>query len=447
MTGKKPWNRTRKYQTQNARRTQRAQRGEEKDGGNFLHLSFSFLRALCDLCGLCVRSLALFVLSIQSLSTATGPTKTVQLRIPGPTPLPDDVREAVGRQMINHRGPEFAAILAETVAAMQTILQTTHDILLISSSGTGGMEAAVVNLCSPGGEVIAAHAGAFGERFAQIAAAYGLTVHHVTAPDGQALDPTAVGAALAAHSRAKVVLLTHNESSTGVTHDLRAIAETAHHHGALVAADCITSTGALDVPLDEWGIDVAISASQKAWMAPPGLAMVAVGPRAWERAATATLPRFYFDFAKHRDAQARGQTPSTPALPTLFGLHRALQTLRAEGLPAIVARHRAAAETCRADIGDLAQYGLRLFADPAYASHTVTAVAVPDGVDVGRLLARLHEEHGVILASGQGRLAGKIFRIGHLGNVTAADMDAVGAALRAVLDTYPPAPFPKRKGE
>lgn len=363
---------------------------------------------------------------------------TVQLRIPGPTPLPDAVREATGRQMINHRGPEFAQLLAETLAGMRTILQTTHDVLLIPCSGTGGMEAAVVNLCSAGDEVIAAHAGVFGERFAAIAVAYGLTVHHVTAPDGQALDPGAIGAALAAHPRAKLLLLTHNESSTGVTHDLKAIAETAHRHGALVAADCITSTAALDVPLDDWGIDVAVSASQKAWMAPPGMAMVAVSARAWQRAQTATLPRFYFDFAKYRDAQAKGQTPSTPALPTLTGLHTALQMLVAEGVPAIVARHRAAAEACRADIGDLAEYGLRLFADPVHASNTVTAVALPPDLDAGHLLARLREEHGVILAGGQGKQAGKIIRIGHLGHVTPADMDAVGAALRTVLGTHPP---------
>jgi aspartate aminotransferase-like enzyme len=362
-------------------------------------------------------------------------SEVIQLRIPGPTPLPEAVREATGRQMINHRGPEFARILAETVAAMKTLLQTTHDVLLISCSGSGGMEAAVVNLCSPGDEVVAAHAGVFGERFAAIAAAYGLTVHHVSAPDGQALDPARIGDAFAAHPHAKTLFVTHNESSTGVTHDLRAMAETAHHHGALIAADCITSTAALDVPLDDWGIDVAVSASQKAWMAPPGMAMVAVGPRAWEQAQTATLPRFYFDFAKYRDAQAKGQTPATPALPTLTGLHCALQMLIAEGLPAIVARHRAAAEACRADIGDLAEQGLRLFADPAHASNTVTAVALPETMDAARLLARLRDEHGVILAGGLGRQAGTIIRIGHLGYVTAADMDAVGAALRAVLET------------
>lgn len=365
----------------------------------------------------------------------TKTTPTVQLRIPGPTPLPDAVREATGWQMINHRGPEFAQILAETVAGMRAILQTTHDVLLMPCSGSGGMEAAVVNVCSPGDEVIAAHAGVFGERFAAIAEAYGVTVHHVTAPDGQALDPAQIGEALAAHPRTKTVLLTHNESSTGVTHDLKAIAETAHRHGALVAADCITSTAALNVPLDEWGIDIAVSASQKAWMAPPGMAMIAVGPHAWQRTMTATLPRFYFDFAKYRDAQARGQTPSTPALPTLTGLHTALEMLVAEGLPAIVARHRAAAEACRADIGDLARYGLRLFADPAHASVTVTAVALPPDLDAGQLLARLREEHGVILAGGQGRQTGKIIRIGHLGYVTAADMEVVGTALRAVLET------------
>ena len=372
------------------------------------------------------------VLAVESFSTAP---KATQLRIPGPTPLPDAVREATGQQMINHRGPAFARILAETVSGMRTILQTTHEVLLMSCSGSGGMEAAVVNLCSPGDEVIAAHAGVFGERFAAIAEAYGLTVHHVTAPDGEALDSARISEAFVAYPRAKTLLLTHNESSTGVTHDLRAIAETAHHHGALIAADCITSTAALDVPLDDWGIDVAVSASQKAWMAPPGMAMVAVGPRAWQRTTTATLPRFYFDLAKYRDAQAKGQTPATPALPTLTGLHRALQMLVAEGLPAIVARHRTAADACRADIGDLAEYGLRLFADPAHASNTVTSVALPAGMDATRLLARLRDEHDVILAGGLGRQAGTIIRIGHLGYVAATDMDAVGAALRAALTT------------
>ena len=375
------------------------------------------------LCVLCASA-------VQSFSTVP---RGMQLRIPGPTPLPDAVREATGQQMINHRGPEFAALLAETVAGMRTILQTTHDVLLLSCSGSGGMEAAVVNLCSLGDEVIAAHAGTFGERFAAIAEVYGITVHHVTAPDGHAVDPAHVADALVAHPRAKTVLLTHNESSTGVTHDLEVIAAVAHRHGAIIAADCITSTAALDVPLDAWGIDVAVSASQKAWMAPPGLAMVAVGPRAWQRSMTATLPRFYFDFQRARDAQEKGQTPSTPALPTLTGLHRALQMLVAEGLPAIIARHHAAAEACRADIGDLAEYGLRLFADLAHASDTVTAVALPDGFDAARLLARLRDEHGVIIAGGLGRLTGQIIRIGHLGNVTAADMDVVGDALRAAL--------------
>jgi aspartate aminotransferase-like enzyme len=406
--------------TEKERRDLRGGRSRQRP----LHTVFSALFSV-PLCVLCVSA-------VQSFSSVP---KAVQLRIPGPTPLPDEVREATGRQMINHRSPEFARILAETVAGIQTLLQTTHDVLLISCSGTGGMEAAVVNLCSPGDEVIAAHAGVFGARFAAIAAAYSLTVHHVTAPDGQALDPLVIGAAFAAHPRAKTLFLTHNESSTGVTHDLQAIAETAHHHGAIVAADCITSTAAIDVPLDAWGIDVAVSASQKAWMAPPGMAMVAVGPRAWQRAKAATLPRFYFDFARHRAAQATGQSPSTPALPTLTGLHRAVQMLVAEGLPAIIARHRATAEVCRADIGDLAEYGPHLFADPAHASNTVTAVALPPHLDAARLLARLAEEHGVIVAGGLGKQAGQIIRIGHLGYVTPADMDSVGAALRAVLET------------
>lgn len=357
----------------------------------------------------------------------------MDLRVPGPTPLPREVRQALAAEMINHRGPEFRALLASVTADLRYLLQTENDVLVLTGSGTGGMEAAVANLISPGDRVLAVSVGAFGERFADIARAFGAEVSMVSAPWGQAADPTALEAALERTPDARLVLVTHNETSTGVTNDLGALAEVVRARGAecqpLLVVDAISSAGALPLPSDAWGCDVVISGSQKAWMAPPGLSFISMGPRAWAAAERATCPRFYWDLRAARHAAERGETPWTPAVNALQGLRVALSLMRAEGLEAIYARHRRLARRMREGARAL---GLELFADPAHASDTVTTLRVPEGMHGEALLARVREQ-GVALAGGQGPLKGRVIRVGHLGYVEAADIDRVLEALAGAL--------------
>jgi len=354
----------------------------------------------------------------------------VNLRIPGPTPLPPDVREALSAQMINHRGPRFTELQQEITAGLQTLLRTKHDLLLLSCSGTGGMEAAVVNFLSPGEKVLGVSIGYFGERFRNIARAYGAEVIPLDFEWGTAAEPAAIQAALKAHPDIKAVLVTHNETSTGVTNPLKAIAQTVKGAGKLLLVDAISSAGSIELDTDGWGIDVLVTGSQKGWMVPPGLAFVAVSPEGWAAHAQAKMPRFYFDLSKAKASAEKGQTPWTPAVSIYYGLQTALKTLLAEGIDGIVARHQKIADYTRAGVKAM---GLQLLADERVASNTVTAVRQPDGVEIGALLKRLRENHGVVLAGAQGPLAGKAFRIGHLGFVKAADIDQTLAALKAEL--------------
>ena len=359
-----------------------------------------------------------------------------QLRVPGPTPLPDPVREAGARQMINHRGPEFATLLARCTEGLQQAMATTNDVLLLTASGTGGLEAAIVNHLSPGDPVLAVSIGSFGERFAKIAATYGADVRRLTTEPGQAADPTAVAGALAdmrADGRSpKAVLLTHNETSTGVTNPVAAISMIVHAEApeALLLVDGISGVGAIPFQTDGWGLDVVVTGSQKSWMVPPGLAMIAVGERAWAASEHATTPRFYFDLRASRDYATRGQTPWTPAIGILFALAAGLDLIEAEGYPAVFARHAACAAATRAGARAL---GLRLFADPGHASDTVTAIHMPDGLEWKAFDADLRAR-GLVAAGGQGNLAGKIFRIGHLGDITLPDVLAIMEILEESLD-------------
>lgn len=364
------------------------------------------------------------------------------LLIPGPTPLPEEVLRAGARQMINHRDPEFGRLLAETLAALRRVFMTRHPIIPFAASGTGGLEAALVNLCSPGDEVVAVCAGAFGERFAAIAEAFGLRVRRLEVPWGQAVDPEAVRAALRATPRARALLVTHNETSTGVRQDLRAIAEAARGHDALLLADAVSSLGAVELRADAWGLDVVITGSQKALMAPPGLALVSVSDRAQAAMRTARLPRFYWAFdrmlAELGDTEA--YTPFTPAIGTLYALREGLRLVEAEGLEARWARHRRTARAVRAGLRAL---GLRIVPDEAVASETVTAVWLPDGVAAGALLERLRVEHGVTLSGGQGQFRGRIVRFGHLGWVPD---EAVLAGLQALETVLPQVGGPAARG-
>lgn len=346
------------------------------------------------------------------------------LRIPGPTPLPDAVREAGSRQMVAHRGPEFKELVGRVSEGMRPAFGTSSDVLVLTASGTGGLESAIVSFLSPGDRVLAVSIGYFGDRFASIATVYGADVTRLEVEAGRAAEPAAVreaiGGMVAAGGAPKAVLLTFNETSTGVTNPLAELATTVREAapGTLLIVDAVSGLGALPFRMDDWGIDVAITGSQKAWMIPPGLAMVAASERAWRAAETASMPRFYLDLGRHREALPKGQTPWTPAVGIYFQLEAALALIEAEGLEGVYARHAACGAAARAGA---AAMGFRLFADPAHASDTVTSIHLPSGIEWSAFNGQLRER-GLVLAGGQGPLAGRIFRIGHLGGVSVGDI-------------------------
>jgi aspartate aminotransferase-like enzyme len=357
------------------------------------------------------------------------------LMVPGPTPCPDVVLRALSQQMINHRGPEYMALQRELIAGLRELFRTEGDCMIFPASGTGGLEAAIANVLSPGDTVVAVVTGAFGARFAEIAAAFGARVRRLDVEWGRAAEPEALRQALAEAVQAeggpvKAVLLTHNETSTGVLNDVGALAAVAREAGALVLVDSISGLLTAELPTDAWGLDVVVAGSQKAWMIPPGLTFVAVGSRAWEAHRTAKMPRFYFDFTRMRRSMEKDQTPYTPALPQLFGLRESLAMLQEEGLEASFRRHARLAEAVRRGAAAL---GLTLFADPAHASPALTAVSAPAGIDLRDLRRRMREQHGVVIAGGQGAYQDRIFRIGHLGYVGESDIVATLAALERSL--------------
>lgn len=354
----------------------------------------------------------------------------LNLRIPGPTPCPQEVLEASARPMIDHRGPEFREILLRVTSKLQELYQTKNDLFILTASGTGAMEAAVVNTLSPGDKVLASTIGEFGDRFIQIAKTYGAQVEVLRTPLGKALDPDTLRKALQAHPDVKAVLITHNETSTGVTNPLEGLAKVVREFDKLLLVDAISSIGSIPCRVDAWGLDVVTSGSQKGWMAPPGLSMVSMSARAWQAQAQAKTPRVYFDLAAAKRYLERGQTPWTPAVSVFYAMDVALDRIRKEGQENLFRRQARLAQMCRDGVKEL---GLSLFPDEAVASNTVTAVAVPEGVDVARLRQLLAKEHQVVVAGGQGSLAGKLFRIGHLGYCTEEDIRGCLAALKATL--------------
>lgn len=354
----------------------------------------------------------------------------MQLRIPGPTPCPPEVLAAMGRQMINHRGKEFAEIIQGVTTKLKQLFQTKNDVFLLTGSGTGGMEAAIVNTLSPGDKVLSVSVGVFGNRFAEIAESYGAEVTHLNFEFGTAADPEAVRQSLKADAGISAVLVTHNETSTAVTNDLKSISAIVKEFDKLLLVDAISALGSIDLPVDAWQCDVVVTGSQKGWMVPPGLAMVSVSDAAWQAHAKAKMPRFYWDFTKARSYLEKGQTPWTPPVSVFFGFAVALDMMLAEGLPNIFARHARSADMARSGVKSL---GLSLFPDEKYASNTITAVKASEKLDVAKLLQILRDEHDVVLAGGQASLSGRIFRIGHLGWVTEDDIKQVLQALGKAL--------------
>jgi aspartate aminotransferase-like enzyme len=352
------------------------------------------------------------------------------LRIPGPTPIPEEVRQAQSAPMIDHRGAEFAEMQAEITGGLATLIGTSGDVVLLTGSGSGAMEAAVVNSLSAGDRVLAVIIGGFGDRFADIAQAFGADVDRFEVEWGEAAEPAALAAHLAGQPPYRAVLLTHNETSTGVANPLRELVAAVHAAPGdpLVIVDGISGLGAMPFEMDAWGIDLVASASQKAWMASPGIAIAAIGPRAKEAEASARLPRVYWSFAEARKWAAKGQTPWTPAVAVMYGLRIGVRRLMEEGRERTWARHQAIAAGSQAGLEGL---GLRLVAKPEHRSATVTAAWLPDGLEWGPFNADMRSR-GLVVAGGQGKWAGRIMRFGHMGMV---EIDEMVDAVRVMGET------------
>jgi aspartate aminotransferase-like enzyme len=354
------------------------------------------------------------------------------LRVPGPTPVPDDIVEAMSNPMINHRGPEFLELIFGATEQLKQVFMTRNDMFILTASGTGALEAAIVNTLSPGDKVLSASAGSFGDRFTELAGAYGADVRALDFEWGATVDPDAIRRTLRAEPDIKAVLVTHNETSTGVTHPLEAVASVVKgEFNKLLLVDAVSSLACIPLPVDGWNCDMVATASQKGFMVPPGLAFISVSQAAWKAWEEATMPRFYFDLRAAQSYLDRGQTPFTPNVSALYGLSLALTKLLDEGMENVYQRHARIGQFTRDGIKDL---GLELLVkDEAFASNTVTAVKMPEGIDGAKLVGLVRTEENVVLAGGQGRLAGHIFRVGHLGHVSQQDIEEVLEALKTVL--------------
>jgi aspartate aminotransferase-like enzyme len=355
--------------------------------------------------------------------------KKPYLLAPGPTPIPPEVLQALSRPILHHRTPEFEALFARVRAGLARVLATRSEVIVLAASGTGAMEAALVNLCSAGDEVLVVSCGKFGERWAELAAAFGVRVHTLEAPYGETVPPERVAAALRAHPGARALLATQSETSTGVLEDVQAYAGLCRETETLCVVDAVSSCGAVTCPMDAWGVDVVVTGSQKGLMCPPGLAFVAMSERAWRVSERATLPRFYWDLRTERTWQAKRQAQFTPAVSLLVGLDVALGLLEAEGLPNVYRRHQRLAAAGRAGAEAL---GLTLFPRTT-PSPAVTAVVPPPGVDAEAVVRSYGEDHNITIAGGQGAMKGKIFRLAHLGYVGEYDVVVGLAALERVL--------------
>ena len=349
---------------------------------------------------------------------------------PGPTPVPPQVLEAMARPIIHHRGPDFVAVLERCLARAREVFATRSDVLLFTASGTGGMESAIANLCSPGERVLVVSAGHFGERWAQLATAFDADVEKLRYDWGESPSADELGRRLDELGGAAAVFLTHSETSTGVVVDLEALASAAKERGALVVVDAVSSLGAVPVETDAWELDVVVSGSQKALMTPPGIALVSVSDEAWGIRGGARAPRFYFDWERTRAAQQRLDVAFTPAVPIVIGLDVALGLLLEQGLEAVFERHVRLGRACREGVKAM---GLELFSPDDDRSAVVTAVRAPEGIDVGELVLSLRDRFGITLAGGQGPLKGKIFRIGHIGYYDVFDIATALAGVELAL--------------
>ncbi len=357
----------------------------------------------------------------------------LMLMIPGPTPVPEQALLALAKHPIGHRSGEFSKIMAEVTENLKWLHQTQNDVLILTASGTGAMEAGIINFLSRGDRVLCGSNGKFGERWAEVAQAYGLQVDVISAEWGQPLDPEKFRELLEADTEKEIraVIITHSETSTGVLNDLETINRYVKAHGeALIIVDAVTSLGAVNIPIDELGIDVVASGSQKAYMIPPGLGFVSVSPRAWEAYKVADLPRYYLDLGAYRKAAAKNSNPFTPPVNLFFALQATLNMMKAEGLESIFARHHRLMKSSRAAMKAL---NLPLLAPDDAASLAITAVRPPESLDAEKVRSVVKKQFDILLAGGQDHLKGKIFRIGHLGFVSDRDILTAISAIEVAL--------------
>ena len=350
------------------------------------------------------------------------------LLTPGPTPVPERVALAMAQPIPHHRHAAFEAVFEEVRKGLGWLYQTQQDVLTFACSGTGTMESAMANLLGRDDEIVYVNGGKFGERWGKIAQAYGVHAHEIKVPWGKAVEPSEIERVLDAHPKVAAIYVQASESSTGVAHPVKEIAALSRRRDTVCVVDAISALGAMPLPMDEWGIDVLLSGSQKALMLPPGLAWVAASEKAWKRAERATLPRFYFDWRQERETQRKNQTAWTPAISLIMGLAEVLRWLRQETLPRIYARHERLARSSRAAMQAL---GLELFAERPVVS--ITTVKSPAGVDSEKLVKHLIEKYGVTLVGGQDAVKGKIFRIAHLGYFDDFDIVVAVAAIERGL--------------
>jgi len=351
------------------------------------------------------------------------------LMTPGPTPAPPEVLAAIAQPVLHHRGPDYKKLYSECLGRLREVFRTGEEVLLFGGSGTGAMESAVANLCSPGERVLVVSAGYFGERWASLAKAFGADVDHLRYAWGEVRMVEDTAARL--HEReATIVFLTHSETSTGVVIDLQPFAAAASEAGALSVVDAISSLGAVPVETDAWGIDVVAAGAQKALMTPPGLAMTSASRAAWEKSATSASPRYYWDWERTRKGQSTLDAPVTPPVSLVAGLNVALGMLLEEGLEAAFERHVRLGRACREGLKAM---GLELSSPDEDSSAVVTAARAPEGIDSDELVLLLRDRHGVTLAPGQGELKGKIFRIGHIGYYDVFDITTALAAVELAL--------------
>ncbi len=352
------------------------------------------------------------------------------LLTPGPTPVPPEVLLAMARPVVHHRAPVYETILQEVRDGLKYLFQTRNEVLIFASSGTGAMEGAVTNILSPGDKALVVEGGKFGERWTQICRAYGVKTEVLSVEWGKAADPRAVGRALDLDPGIRAVFTQATETSTGVLHPVREIAGiVSSRPKTMLVVDGISHVGAVELPMDEWNLDVVVGASQKALMLPPGLSFAALSERAWRWVEKSTLPKFYFDFLKERKNLVKNQNAYTPAISLIVGLGRSLEMIKQEGLENIFARTSRLAAAVREAVIAL---GLDLYSPGAF-SDAVTAVLAPPGVDAQKVVKILREKHNFTVAGGQDQAKGKIFRISHMGFVDSSDTLAVIAALESIL--------------